>query len=686
MNLTFANPWMLLGLAAVGLPVLIHYLTRARPRLVVFPPFKFLVEACAGQQSLHRLRALLLLTLRCLALLALVLLFARPALRSRPAVSAPSQTRVAVIIDSSLSMRAVQNGLPLFARAKTEAAEILRSLDASAEAVVILAGAVPRPLLPALSRNITALHDALVKAEPTFESGDPAAALSLAKKLLGEGGTVYVFSDFQQANWSGVSELPAGLSTRVRSVVDGAVDNIGITSVRLAPAAPVIGEPVEVLCTAFNSSPRSRKETVRLALGDVAQSAQILIPPFHSANAAFRVNFSQPGVVTGQASVDADDLAEDNTRHIALRVHQAMQLLVLSDADIEDHLSAAFFISRALVPAASAAPGLTLVRRHSQDADRGILETADTFVIVAPATLSGEALEIIGRRVKDGAQLLAFLDGATSPSLLLPSLSPPFQLLRAVKTTAGEPLVPTARKLFAAVEAADWGQIRVHRRFQTQLQPGRGDDVLLTYADQSAALTLNTVGQGAVVFANMPLTPDGTDLIGHPLFPSLLHELLRLVRRGDDARETTPGHAWALDALTATDAEIGIRDPRGQPVAAQVLARGRTTRLSLPPAEQPGVFLAQQAAATVGASAVNIDPRESDTRPAALGQLKPGAGATLAVVRDEGELSLAASARSLGPECAAAAAFFFSAEMLLLAWWRPARARPWPAPTVEVRP
>jgi len=37
----FANPWLLAGLAAVGLPVLIHYLTRARPRRVAFPRSSF---------------------------------------------------------------------------------------------------------------------------------------------------------------------------------------------------------------------------------------------------------------------------------------------------------------------------------------------------------------------------------------------------------------------------------------------------------------------------------------------------------------------------------------------------------------------------------------------------------------------------------------------------------------------
>src|SRR5437762_1753627 len=97
----FAHPWILAGLVAVGLPILIHFLTRARPRRVAFPPFKFLVEACAGQQAVHRLRTILLLSLRTLAVLTLVLLFARPFLKPSGAASRTEATkRVVLILDA----------------------------------------------------------------------------------------------------------------------------------------------------------------------------------------------------------------------------------------------------------------------------------------------------------------------------------------------------------------------------------------------------------------------------------------------------------------------------------------------------------------------------------------------------------------------------------------------------------
>src|SRR5437660_1755895 len=161
--LAFTNPWLLAGLAAVGAPVLIHYLTRARPRRVHFPPFKFLLEACAGQQTIHRLRTIVLLTVRCLAVLALVLLFTRPFLKPSAATASPeARRRVVLVLDASLSMRAVEGGVSLFARAKAEVAEVLRGLEPGGEAAIILVGAMPRSLLPALSPNLPALHEGLL--------------------------------------------------------------------------------------------------------------------------------------------------------------------------------------------------------------------------------------------------------------------------------------------------------------------------------------------------------------------------------------------------------------------------------------------------------------------------------------------------------------------------------------------
>jgi len=680
----FANPWLLAGLAAVGLPVLIHYLTRARPRRVAFPPFKFLLEACAGQQAVNRLRTILLLTVRCLAVLALVLLFARPFARpSGAAANAAASQRVVLMVDASLSMRAVQRGVPLFARAKAEAADVLRGLESGAEAGVILVGATPRTLLPALSRNLPALHEALVKTEPTYEAGDFQAALALAKRLLGGTGTLYVFSDFQKSNWEAAGELPAGVLCRLRPATTEPVNNMALVSARLLPEEPVAGETAEVICTVFNCGPQPREETVRLQLGEFTQERQVKVPAYATADCAFNVTFSQDGLFTGKTWLEPDDLREDDTRYLAVRVHKALQILFLSDADEGDTRSAAFFVSRALVPSAQAAPGLKLVRRHSQDTDRGILETADLFILVAPAALTGEAVEIMTRRVQEGARFLAVLDGPTAPGLVPAGLSPPFQLQRTVLSEAGDALIPGPRKLFAEADAGDWSAARFRRHYQTQALPGRSGDVVLSYPDGSAAVTLSSVGKGAAVFANLPLTPDGGDFIGSPMFPATLHELLRALRRSSEAQAVTPGAAWVLETPTPGEGALSVTDPEGAAIPTQAITSGRASRLAMPPARLPGIYSVKQGAAVVGAAAVNVDPRESDTRPIPLEQIKAGSGAAVTVVQGEEDLMLAGKARPLWPQLAAAAAALLALEMILLAVWR--RAAPVVGGAPEVR-
>ena len=682
----FTNPLLLAGLAAVGLPLLIHWLTRARPRRIAFPPFKFLMEACAGQQAVNRLRTIILLTIRCLLVLALALLFARPFLKpAGAAAGAQTGKRVVLVLDATLSMRAVHQGVPLLARAQAEAAEVLRALPAGTEAAVILEGAAPRSLLPALSENIPALHDELVKARPTFENGDPAAALALAKKLLGGTGTIYVFSDFQKSNWQDVHELPGGIVCRLRPVATEAVDNVAITAARLIPAAPVIGEPVEVFCTVFNCTPHPREETVRLELGEFTRETRVAIAPFGTANAVFNLAFSRAGSFAGKVSLEADDLPADNTRYLAATVGKTLEILLVSDADEADSRSAAFYLSRALVPSPQAAPGLKLVRRHSQNLDRGILETADVFVLAAPATLTGEALEIIARRVNEGARLITFLDGPTAPALMISALAPPFLLQRTVESESGDAVAAGSRKLFAELDAADFSAPRFHRHYQNRLLENRAGDVLLSYPDGSAALTISAAGQGAVVLANLPLTPDGGDFIGSPIFPAMLHELLRALRHDSAENAVTPGAAWLLDVPTSGEGAVTAADPDGKIIGAQIVSSGRTTRLALPAAKSPGVYSVKQADAIVANAAVNVDPRESDTRPLALENLKSGENSTVTILRGEEDLSLTGKTRQLWPQLAAAAVILLGAEMLLLTLWRSSKTAVAQKPTEAAR-
>lgn len=703
-SLGFTTPWILAGLAAVALPVLIHFLTRARPRRLRYPTLHLLMEAASGKQALHRLRVWIILALRCLAVGALVLLFSRPFLRAPGAEARPGAARrVVLLIDASMSMRAAQGGISLFAKARAEAADVLRGLDDGSAAAVVFMGVKPRPALPALSQNLPLLHQALVEAAPTFELCDPAAALALAGRLLEGKGSIYIFSDFQRTTWGAVRfDGLQGVSCFLRPVVRSGIEHVALTSVRIAPAESSVGENVELTCTVFNCTGRARQEAVRLDVGDVAQEAGIALQPFRSGDLTFTFSLPTAGCFPGKVALSPDDLKEDNTRWFSIRARKALQVLVISDEAPEDRNSAAFFLSAAISPSEGAGTGFVVARRHSQDTDLSILEKADVFAVVAPADLTGQAAEVIARRVGEGAHLICVLDGPTAPAILrtlasAPAgvLTPPFRLLRPAPTGSGdgEPFaaVQTAGgpfKLFDNPAQGDLAGLLFSRHYLTELVAGRKEEVLMYFADGSAALALSPAGRGAAIFANFPLRPDGGNLPGSPLFPALAHELLRALRRSAADQATTPGFAWQIDAPGAgapADAAYEVTSPDGAKVEATVVARGRVVRLALPPAEVPGHYRVRQGsgakAPLVAVGLVNVDPRESDTRVLPLNFLTDSHGtgqAGVTVLDDEGKLRRAGTVLPLWPWMAGFAIAFLGVEMALLALWRraPQRAAP----------
>ena len=79
--MSFLNPLFLLGLAAAAIPIIIHVLTRRRPREVMFPSLEFLTEVNQNEIRRLRIKQWLLLALRALAVAAIALAMARPALK-----------------------------------------------------------------------------------------------------------------------------------------------------------------------------------------------------------------------------------------------------------------------------------------------------------------------------------------------------------------------------------------------------------------------------------------------------------------------------------------------------------------------------------------------------------------------------------------------------------------------------
>src|SRR5579884_303044 len=127
--MTFLAPFYLFLSAAIAVPLLIHLLRRRIGARVDFPAARYLARAEREHSRTLRIRNLLLMLLRVLALLAIAVAAARPVASWVGSGHAP--TAIAIVVDNSMSTSAVVNGRPLLDQFKRMANEVLSNANAS---------------------------------------------------------------------------------------------------------------------------------------------------------------------------------------------------------------------------------------------------------------------------------------------------------------------------------------------------------------------------------------------------------------------------------------------------------------------------------------------------------------------------------------------------------------------------
>lgn len=126
----FANPAFFWALLTLAIPIIIHLFHFRRFRTVYFTNVRFLKALQEETQSRSRLKHLLVLLARCLALAALIFAFAQPFIPA-DRKSTGANRAVSVYIDNSFSMDSRGESSSLIELAKKHAAEIISSYKAT---------------------------------------------------------------------------------------------------------------------------------------------------------------------------------------------------------------------------------------------------------------------------------------------------------------------------------------------------------------------------------------------------------------------------------------------------------------------------------------------------------------------------------------------------------------------------
>jgi hypothetical protein len=616
--MTWLFPLYLLGGAAIIGPILMHLRRKPPQDRVEFSSLMFLDAQTPMPVSKRRLENWLLLLLRCLALLLLALMFARPLWRSENEDSVSQNQATVLLLDRSASM---QRG-DLWKQAITTATQRLEKIAVTDRFAVATLDRETK-LLWSFDQDKTSANTRLATLKPQLAALKPGwASTDLGQALV------------DAAGWFGSAQGLSGLKKRVIVITDfqegarldalrGMVwpENIAVEVVRVD--APNDDNFTLSLAASSEESLRGQSDapTTRVRLSNTRDSkasdfklavdkgTEVPITGYLPPGAS-RV-ISIPGNA-GTLTLSGDVWDFDNRIYIAPAQPKSVKIVFIGDEKTRSEAaSPLFYLSRALQPTPSLLPELTIVPETAASVP------ADTeLVFISGARLSEPLVQSVRALAESGGLVVSVVTESTTPQNLesltgiatrswslgfsrLNESTDDYQMLSEVQTT--HPLL----RSFADERLRDFTKLHFWKHRKLTLPKDSPLEVLARFDQGDPAILARSLGKGRVVLLTSGWHPADSQLALSTKFVPLLYGWLEAAGfRNEQSASLLVGDVLPLDGANS------ITTPNGQTLTPKP---GDTIR-----AELPGVY-------TLGKDhlvAVNIAPEEGRITPMDLAKLR----------------------------------------------------------------
>jgi hypothetical protein len=429
--LDFANPGLLLGMAAAAIPILIHLLNRRKFRELRWAAMQFLLAAIRKNQRRIRIEQWLLLAIRTLLVLAIVAAMAKPFLESFGNVITGRRTHRVLVLDGSLSMGYSTGGVSRFDQAKALAAQIVKDSRQGDAISVVLMGQPPRVIIGDPSPNLTEVQKEIAELSLPHGATDLGATFETIDRVFDVSPIpqkeMIFLTDMQKTSWS----RPAAASSdaldralarlearRPRSVIidlgrEGS-ENRAITDLCVETPVVTAGSSVAIRAVLRNFGPsRADGVLVRLTLDDRVSSEQsVELPVGEDVPVLFNQQFSTSGDHALEVSMDNDPLPLDDRRTLVVPVRESLAvLLVDGHFKSEPFQAETDYLAQALAPSEGSPGQPALIRcevvAESQLARRD-LAACDVVAICNLAQFTPAEVAALEAFLEQGGGLVIF--------------------------------------------------------------------------------------------------------------------------------------------------------------------------------------------------------------------------------------------------------------------------------------
>ena len=596
--MSFLNPILLFGLAAVAVPILIHLLNRRKFKKVVWAAMRFLQTSVERNRKRMELEDLILLVLRGLLLALLALALARPAVLSNAGnILGQSKITGVILLDNSQSMGMSDGTMTRFDKARQAAEQVLDSMPSGSATAVFLASDIVNAVIPEPTFDLNLARKTIREALLTDRGTDlfPALrqAIDLLQDRLGGRKEVYLITDGQSAGWRQFPEMQKLLERAKREVSlqlilvgEHEERNLGVSELRLASGLTPVKQPLrfEVKVTNYGKE-EARDVRVALQVDDEAPSDEFTIgvlAPGGTQGVTLFSKIANEGFHSITARLPADRLHADDERSVVVRaIKEVKTLLVDGDPGREARDSETYFLRHALVPVPSDRTDDYFIKAVSLTAPElpsARLDEYDAVVLANVRELAEPTVKALAQYLRRGGGLMIFPGTNVNRAFYNETLFRRYRFLPAeLGETRGradqdEVFFGFQERGYTHPVVALWndpgsGTLSSARFFQAYIlkpppvtprgdagsrskdgpPPEAGDPaVVLNYADGTPAIVERTWGLGRVVLFSSTADNAWNDLPVRLSFVPLIHRTLgALVQRQDEGLTVAVGETFS---------------------------------------------------------------------------------------------------------------------------------------------
>jgi len=601
-------PAFLGGLLAIAIPVVIHMIHRERRETVAFPSLMFLRKVPYKSVRRQKLRHLLLLIARCLAIGILVAAFARPFFERQLAASptANDGREIVILLDRSYSMgyggrwgRATSAVSSVAGEARAIDRVSVIAFDATAAQVV-----EPTADAGRVDQVVGRLHpgSATTKYGPAFRMA--AQVLTASEQGRRE---IVLISDFHRVGFTPSDEVALPLRTTVKTVDVSRNEKGDVAVASVATARQRDGNRARATVTAriANLGDAERNVTATLELGgrDV-ESRRVRLTPRATSQVVFSSAPVPATAARAAVRVTADSQPANDVFFFTVAEESGAAALVIEPGGARANQS--LFLARAWAVADD--PPVRVDVRSS-----GVVTPADlrgrSVIVMNEADLPAGMAGAQVRALVEGGAILLVVPGERGLGGLTPEWRTvlPASAGPATDHTGRWASVDFSNALFEPFRAsrADFSSVTTTR--YRPLNVTNGGAVIARLDNGAPLLVERALGTGRILVWALSVDANWTDAPFHPLWVPLLHQVARRSLVGSETRAwfTVP-HVLDL----SREGAVVVEAPSGQRTRINPDSAPRSIEL-----RERGFYEVRTGSTAIGAGrpvAANVDLSESD--------------------------------------------------------------------------